>query len=179
MPPAFPYHLIVPTVFGLIFFAFLFLVLLVKLFGKDTPQVIEVKPDNRKDVDIKFEALNDVEGLITLPDGEHIFTYHGGYIIVDNIVGIQFYNAPDSKIIEIMDMDIYQDSLFTDAPVGSSYRERTDYALKEIKARVHLNKIPQKTLLQVEQIVRQVDILQRLLIDGTIYQDGYDYRYRA
>lgn len=179
MPPVFPYHLIVPTVFGLIFFAFLFLVLLVKLFGKDTPAVIAPEPDNRKDVNIKFEALNDVEGLITLPDGERIFTYHGGYIIVDNMIGIQFYNAPDSKIIEIMDMNVREDSLFTYAPVGSTYRERTDYSLKQIRLMVNQGKIPKITLLKVEQIVRQVDILQRLLKDGTIYQDGYDYRYRA
>ncbi|HDR4737032.1 TPA: hypothetical protein QCR36_004086 [Bacillus cereus] len=129
-----------------------------------------VKKEKKK-VDSKFERVNQVEGILYADDLK-IKTFNIGELAVDNVT-VKLYNHV-GKPIQPTDIIFNGQSIYAFAPVGTSYREKAEYAIQVLKNNANQGALSFRTVDEVEHILIEVDNLNDYINDGKVSQISND-----
>ncbi|MGH1263304.1 hypothetical protein ACQVWE_13465 [Bacillus cereus] len=134
--------------------------------GSDTT----VKKEKKK-VDSKFERVNQVEGILYADDLK-IKTFNIGELAVDNIT-VKLYNHV-GKPVQPTDIIFNGQSIYAFAPVGTSYREKAEYAIQVLKNNANQGALSFRTVDEIEHILIEVDNLNDYINEGKVSQISND-----
>ncbi|MBG0967678.1 hypothetical protein [Bacillus sp. SRB3LM] len=132
----------------------------------DTPTRTE-----KKKVDSKFERVNQVEGILYADDIK-IKTFNIGELAVDNVT-VKLYNHV-GKPVQPTDIIFNGQSIYAFAPVGTSYREKAEYAIQVLKNNANQGALSFHTVDEIEHILIEVDNLNDYINDGKVSQISND-----
>jgi hypothetical protein len=147
---------------GIIFTVIFFFIWGSAVFSKGAEAVV------KKAVKSRFERINEVEGALYADDLK-IKTYNVGDILVDNVVEVSFYNNP-GRVVQVTDIIFNNQSIFAFAPVGTTYREKAEFAIQVLKNNANQGALSKHTVSEVEHILIDVDNLNDYIKEGKVTQ---------
>lgn len=122
----------------------------------------------KKVADSHFERINEVEGVLYADDLK-IKTFNIGDILIDDVVEISFYNNP-GHVVQVTDIVFNNQSIYAYAPVGTTYREKADFAVQVLKNNANQGVLSKHTVSEVEHILIDVDNLNNHINKGNVTQ---------
>ncbi|PFB64489.1 hypothetical protein COK00_12050 [Bacillus cereus] len=125
----------------------------------------------KKEVDSKFERVNQVEGILYADDLK-IKTFNIGELAVDNVT-VKLYNHV-GKPVQPTDIIFNGQSIYAFAPVGTSYREKAEYAIQVLKNNANQGALSFRTVDEIEHILIEVDNLNDYINEGKVSQISND-----
>ncbi|MGH1107266.1 hypothetical protein [Bacillus paranthracis] len=130
-----------------------------------------VRTSTKKEVESKFERVNQVEGILYADDLK-IKTFNIGELAVDNVT-VKLYNHV-GKPVQPTDIIFNGQSIYAFAPVGTSYREKAEYAIQVLKNNANQGALSFRTVDEIEHILIEVDNLNDYINEGKVSQISND-----
>lgn len=129
---------------------------------------------NAKKIDSRFERINEMEGYLHV-EGKKIKTYDIGYFTMNDQVGVRLHSQLDGSVI-VMDITMYDQSIFAYAPFGLSHREKADFAIQTLKHSAHQGAIQKSIVTELEEVLLEIDEQNRYIEEGKmkkLYTDDF------
>lgn len=118
-----------------------------------------------------FERLNEVEGILTV-DGREMRTYNVGEIRLNGKIDIVFYESVGT---EIRVTDIYYEGNSLYSYTAGTWKEKADYAVAVLKSLARTGDITYSLASEVEEILLEVETLNRHIDSGHLIRVEDDF----